>query len=320
MILSIIIPTYNRSNYLILNLQRLTDSIRRLRKFSEIEIVISNNHSIDNTDELIKEFIKSNPSFNISYYKQESNIGLEKNVLFVLDRAQGNYVMFLGDDDYISKEYLIEVLEKINLNTDTKVIIPSFIGVNTFGEKIHNSGRDLYLKNSFYKKGFNNCFNNSWRAHQMSGLVLSREGLYETYVDYNIKNIYPFIFFVAFNSLIGSTYHLTENPIHVTQVSQSEKDWNYGDDGLVNDVFDNYSKLKINKIKITLLELFFIYNQSWRINNYRKSGIKYFFRAFKKIWFADNGTFMFKIIFPIFTLALFVKKLFTNAIKILKCQ
>ena len=240
--LSILIPTYNRSTFLIKNLDLLSHYIRKGNFHKDIEIVISNNQSKDSTDVDIKYFQNNNIEINIQYFLQIENIGLEKNALFVLKEAKGNFVMYLGDDDYMDYQYLKETITTIEMEKLLTCIIPSNCPVNTQGhEQNYNKykGRDLNLPNRMYKAGFYNCLSNSWRGHQLSGLVFKREGLIDEYHERNINNIYPFIFMVAYNSLRGKTLHLTQYPLKITVVDQHNKDWDYTADGIL--IREDYS-------------------------------------------------------------------------------
>ena len=58
MILSILIPTYNRSKYLEKNINLLSEFITQAKLDSKVEVVISNNCSPDNTDDIIENFIE----------------------------------------------------------------------------------------------------------------------------------------------------------------------------------------------------------------------------------------------------------------------
>ncbi len=297
MILSILIPTYNRSKFLEKNLQIVKQHINKIDGYNTIEIVVSNNCSPDDTDEIVNKFIKANPELNINYLIQETNIGLENNALEVLKYAEGEYVMYLGDDDYVDILYMQGVIQQIKNHKEIHCIIPSFAAVDLTGKQI-GGGRDLKQGSTFHKAGFENCLQNSWRGHQLSGLVLKRENLYQTYIDRQVGNIYLFIFFVGYCCLNGDTYHFTDHPIKVTVPGQENKDWNYGKDGLLNEIFDNYKKLPVSYFQKTLLQLKFFRIQSSRLWRYIRINRKTFFKAFFKILFSSKSTFLFKIVFP----------------------
>jgi len=309
MLLSILLPTYNRSRFLLKNLELLSKHIKFINATDLIEIIISNNNSPDDTEILCKEFISKEKTLNIKYYNQEENIGLEENALYVLSKSKADYVMYLGDDDYIDLKYLEGLVNLISSDKEISTIIPSFYPID-IEEKRSGTGRDVNFKNKMFNPGFNNCLVNSYRGHQLSGLVLEREGLYEEYRSNNVNNIYLFIYFVSYNCLRGKTFHFTEFPVKVTSIGQQSKDWGYGDDGLINEVFDNYKKLNISLIKKTKLQLKFYKEQTWRLLAYKNNGFKSFILAFLKFWFAKNGTILFKLIFPLLFLKIEMKKKF----------
>lgn len=115
-LLSICIPTCNRGSILdtvILNYitnEEFDDSV---------ELVISDNASSDNTEEIVKEIIKKYPSKKISYYKNDENIGA-KNFFAVISRAKGKYAKISNDYIYMTNEGLKVLKENIrNTSEDT---------------------------------------------------------------------------------------------------------------------------------------------------------------------------------------------------------
>ena len=115
-LLSICIPTCNRGSILdtvILNYitnEEFDDSV---------ELVISDNASTDNTEDIVNEIIKNNPSKNISYYKNKENIGA-KNFFAVISRAKGKYAKLSNDYIYMTNEGLKVLKDNIrNTSEDT---------------------------------------------------------------------------------------------------------------------------------------------------------------------------------------------------------
>jgi len=311
MILTILIPTYNRSEQLIKNLLMLSEFIRKNNLNDDVMILISDNCSSDNTYNKVQYFINENTDTKIILFKQEENIGLEKNALFTLKKAETDYVMYLGDDDYIKEKYLIKVIEILKDETGMTCILPNFQGINTETGEV-NGERDKGIKSRIYEPSFKSCFENSWRGHQLSGIVLHRDNLYKEYNKRGVHNIYPFIFFVAYSSLKGRLLHLTDYPVEVSAVSQNQKDWGYKDDGLISEIFDNYKCLYNQKkeiLKRTLLELKLLRVQNWRYLMYLKRGRITFIRTIIKIIFSKNTSVLTKLFFPILILGLFFRKI-----------
>ena len=126
--LTIAIPTYNRLEKLKICLKRLMEQ----KKIEQIEIIVSDNASSDGTGEYMTELVKK--AENISYYRNTENVGPDKNFLNCFDKAMGEYVLLLGDDDFLlpmAVEHLLDTLEKkpvfLHLNTSGLVSESPFL-------------------------------------------------------------------------------------------------------------------------------------------------------------------------------------------------
>lgn len=101
-LLSICIPTYNRSQTLKICLQSILDQIKGYE--NDIEVIVSDNCSSDDTQELVKSMQKKGP---IRYNRNDTNIGAGPNFLLLSNvLSQGEYCWLIGDDDFIRKESL----------------------------------------------------------------------------------------------------------------------------------------------------------------------------------------------------------------------
>ncbi len=102
---SIAIPTYNRGSDLLLAVYCILD-----QSFFDLEIIISDNCSTDNTREIISKLRDKR----IHYYRNEKNISFARNVKEVISHAKGEYVFLHGDDDLlIYKDSLKKIYENI---------------------------------------------------------------------------------------------------------------------------------------------------------------------------------------------------------------
>lgn len=98
---SIIIPTYNRA-YCI---RRSIDSILA-QTYKDFELIIVDDGSTDETEQIIAEYISSNPA--IRYIKTPSNGGVSAARNLGMKEALGEYIAFQDSDDY----WLPDKLEK----------------------------------------------------------------------------------------------------------------------------------------------------------------------------------------------------------------
>jgi len=149
MILSICIPTYNRASFLKQCLQSIVSQFQNETVRSQVEIVISDNGSTDNTQEIIQEF--ASRFSNIVSIKNSDNIGFDRNVLAVVGSAHGTYCWLLGDDDALFEDALKKYLPRLQkaeaayymvncLGYDHSLIAPSVSNPNLHIEK------DMYYR------------------------------------------------------------------------------------------------------------------------------------------------------------------------------
>jgi len=118
-LLSICIPTYNRSGYL----KRCIDSIIRSAKDlseEEIEIVISDNASTDDTPNVVQYYL--NQYKWIKYERNEENIG-DNNFPLALYRGSGIFRKLSNDTLEYTKEGLSTILKFIRLHKENKPLM-----------------------------------------------------------------------------------------------------------------------------------------------------------------------------------------------------
>jgi glycosyltransferase involved in cell wall biosynthesis len=122
-LLSICIPTYNRAHYLKECLDSIVCQFDDENVKDNVEIVVSDNASEDNTQQLLKEYQKK--FNNIRYFKNKENLGFDKNVDNVLTLATGKFCWTLSDEEILEKDSLSTVLEIIRSHPEI-----SYIGIS----------------------------------------------------------------------------------------------------------------------------------------------------------------------------------------------
>jgi glycosyltransferase involved in cell wall biosynthesis len=236
MSLDILIPTYNRQLDLIKNLKLLSIQIQKLSDSSLVNIIISDNASTDETI-LSIEHIKKNFPTSINVLNSSTNLGLESNVVKVLSASNAEWVMFLGDDDFLPDEYIQFVIDQIKANK-IGCIIPGFSSLYKDGSVIvTRKGESVKTK-----PGLSAILNLSQFGHQLSGLVIHRDQTLEKYLSKpNFRNIYPFIYFISFNLNKYDAIYVPQFQVLVSQ--GNTKDWGYDESGLLTEVYQNYLSL-----------------------------------------------------------------------------
>lgn len=118
-VLTIAIPTYNRSEFL----RQLLDSlVEQVRNEPRVEVVVSDNASTDSTASLIEEWRRS--GIRLTYFRNPQNVGPDANFLQCFESASGKYVWIIGDDDQLLPGAIEQVLEHLCRDEYELVYVP----------------------------------------------------------------------------------------------------------------------------------------------------------------------------------------------------
>lgn len=144
--ISVVTITYGHENYIAETLKGVF-----MQEYpGEIEFIIANDNSPDDTDKVVKDFIdKTNipEIFSIKYTKHSTNKGMIPNFIWALGQAQGKYIALCEGDDYwvdpmkLQKQvkFLEENEEYVLCFTNRDILADGKITVNS----------PLYTKSSF---------------------------------------------------------------------------------------------------------------------------------------------------------------------------
>ena len=127
MMLSIIIPVYNCSEYLKAGFEKL-----RYLYSTDIafEIIYVNDGSTDNSLEVLNELAENNLFVKVISQENQGSSGARNTALEV---AQGKYIQFLDSDDYIDIEEVLKLLNNA-VQDDLDAICYRLDYINEFGE------------------------------------------------------------------------------------------------------------------------------------------------------------------------------------------
>lgn len=118
--LSICIPSYNRPS----ELERLLESIKEI-KSDAIEVVISDDASPNQN--LIDDVVNKHTNhLNIKYIPRSTNLGYDLNLIFLAENASYEYMMFIGDDDFIEPANVIDFLSHLSLTKADFILTPVY--------------------------------------------------------------------------------------------------------------------------------------------------------------------------------------------------
>ncbi|APY01382.1 glycosyltransferase involved in cell wall biosynthesis [Lacinutrix venerupis] len=135
-LVSICIPTYNGANYIEESLNSALN-----QTYKNIEIIICDDKSSDNTIAICEAYAKKHP--NIKVFKNPENLGLVKNWINVIEKASSNWIKFLFQDD-IFENNCVEIMMNAALKHNV-----NFVFCNReyfFDENINQKLQSFYTK------------------------------------------------------------------------------------------------------------------------------------------------------------------------------
>jgi len=141
---SIGMPVYNGEKYI----RKALDSLIA-QTFTDFELIISDNASIDNTENICRTYAERDSR--IRYIRQRKNIGMTANFQFVLDDAVGEYFMWASHDDEWCIFFVLKCVEMLLDNPKIGMAFTNIEGIDTYSRKYrempsfaHFSGEDSF--------------------------------------------------------------------------------------------------------------------------------------------------------------------------------
>ena len=203
---SICIPVYNGEKTI---LRAIRSAARQT--YPNLEIVVSDNCSTDNTVKLIaSNFPRQN---NLNLIVRDRNYGVINNFMHVVESAQGEYVMTMGADDELSEEAVTELVNMILENhaiaafgKTNKINADGSINVVSFGQ--YKTEREL-IRGICSEEKINYLICGLWRT-DIYRRTFSK--LAKGFSDPGTSPDRLFVFFALFN--YGVNYRLSDKIVY----------------------------------------------------------------------------------------------------------
>lgn len=112
MLLTIAIPTYNRASKINRQIKNLCSQLELLSR-DDICILIQDNHSTDGTEVICNSYVSKYEKLNITYNRNDKNLGFDKNVNLCMVNSQSKYTWILSDDDDLADSAILSVITEI---------------------------------------------------------------------------------------------------------------------------------------------------------------------------------------------------------------
>ena len=298
--ISVVMLTYNHAPYL----KEAIEGVLMQKTDFDFELIICNDNSPDNSDEVIKPFAEKFPE-KIKYYKHEKNIGFVENQRFAFGKIIGKYIAYCEGDDYWTDEnklqFQYEFLEK---NHDFVMTTARNLLLHQDSGNFTNDGKDyLFLNKPFVDYNQGSFFRE--RPTQTFTYLFRKEFLDWKWVDIypNYRDLYYFYHLLefgkgrAFNKVVG-VYRLHEGGVYSSLETEKKLRTSIN-------IFKNIKN--INKDSRANIQI--ISDLDNLINKY------YYSKEFVNPLFNIN---LYRTIFERFSISMDFKKLVNQSLKVFK--
>lgn len=157
-LVSIGLPVYNGENFI----AEALDSILN-QSYKNLELIISDNASTDNTQSICEQYLKKDPR--VQYHRFEKNFGAAKNYNRTFHLSKGKYFKWAAHDDVIAETYLEKCVEILESNQDISACHSHKLIIDEYGKKgnkvDYNQLHLMYDSVSKRYKGFLKKFDDS---------------------------------------------------------------------------------------------------------------------------------------------------------------
>lgn len=179
---SFITCTYNRDKYIGQTLQSVCD-----QKYPDnnYEIIVIDNNSTDNTTSICEEFRAEYPNKNFRYFK-EMNQGLSFALNRGIKEAQGEYLIFVDDDETIIPEHLERLDNHLRTYPEAVLCGTPVIPVYEIPEPKWMSRFTQRLIGGYFDQGKEVKILEA-KNYPGTGHTIIKKELYERYGNYNTE-------------------------------------------------------------------------------------------------------------------------------------
>lgn len=143
-LVTVSIPVFKCEKFII----RCLESVKN-QTYKNLEIVLVNDCTPDNSMILVKNFMDANLNLNIKIIEHQENSGLSVVRNNGIKAATGKYVFFVDSDDEITAD-CIELLVERAVKTDAQIIIAQNRWINTFDNTTKDFGFPTIAEKKYY--------------------------------------------------------------------------------------------------------------------------------------------------------------------------
>ena len=135
-LISVIVPVYNVEKYLDECVNSILD-----QTYSNIEILLIDDGSTDNSPNICDFYEKQDNRVRV-IHQQNGGLSLARNI--GIEKSQGDFIVFVDSDDYISTDMLEVMINEMKKNIEsTSILMCNFVKVDSYGNVIKKNNYNL---------------------------------------------------------------------------------------------------------------------------------------------------------------------------------
>lgn len=140
-LITFIVTSFNYENYVLKTLESIKN-----QTYENIEIIVVDDKSSDNSVEKIKKFAKDNKKLPLKLIEHSENLGQMATMQTGLSHAQGQFVSFIDSDDILVKDYA-KTLLRVHLSSSIAFVSGQLVEIGE-NDEIHTT----YSVSSFQRE------------------------------------------------------------------------------------------------------------------------------------------------------------------------
>jgi glycosyltransferase involved in cell wall biosynthesis len=186
-LVSVIIPAYNHQNYIVECIESVLN-----QTYTNIQLIVINDGSKDNTAEVVRNYINENNLVNIEFFSNH-NQGLCKTLNFGIKKSKGDYIAILASDDSWLPRKIEEQISLLESNIAIGLV---YSDAYIIGGNVKTTHKYSDYKPSIKKKFLNSIQNvNVYKSllienFVLASTVLMRKSVIDNIGDFDVNLLF----------------------------------------------------------------------------------------------------------------------------------
>lgn len=195
---SVIVPVYNVEKFI----DKCLNSIVN-QTLKEIEIIVVNDGSPDNSQKIIDKYVKKYPDKIKSYIKENGGQGSARN--YGLKKTTGEYIGYVDSDDFVEKDMYKKLYNKAKENNYDIVVCGNY----NVSEDYQNKNIDAFINN--YNTDLENIF---FGKMAVWNKIYKRDILIKNKLEFKEKVWYEDLAFTLKAIMNSNTFAFIDEPLY----------------------------------------------------------------------------------------------------------